>query len=49
VSYISASIYRVELKTKQPKEDEKKLREAMDESIKKIKSAEGEGSYKFIK
>ena len=49
VSYISAPVYRVELNTKQPKDDERKLKEAMDAAIEKIKSAEGEGSYKFIK
>jgi translation initiation factor 2 subunit 1 len=49
VSYISAPVYRVELKTKQPKDDERMLKEAMDAAIEKIKSAEGEGSYKFIK
>lgn len=49
VNYISAPIYRVELKTKEPKDGEKKLKEAMEATIEKIKSAEGEGSYKFIK
>lgn len=49
VTYISAPIYRVELKTKEPKEGEKKLRKAMDAAIEKIKSAEGEGSYEFVK
>jgi len=49
VKYISAPKYRVELKTKDPKTDEKKLKECLEDALKKIKEFEGEGSYKLIK
>jgi len=49
VKYISAPKYRIELKTEDPKTDEKKLKESLEEVIKQIKASEGEGSYKLIK
>lgn len=49
IKYISAPRYRVELKTKNPKVDEKRLRTALDEAVKKIRSLGGEGSYTLIR
>jgi len=49
VKYISAPIYRVEMKTKDPKSGEKKLRESLEVALKEIKKFEGEGNYKLIK
>ncbi len=49
VRYISAPKYRIELKTKDPKHDEKKLRENLESALKTIKQLHGEGSYKFVK
>lgn len=49
VKYISAPKYRVELKTTDPKTDEKKLKERLEEVLKQIKALEGEGSYKLIR
>jgi len=49
VKYISAPKYRIELKTKNPKEDEKKLLEFLEKAVNKIKTMEGEGKYKLIK
>lgn len=46
VKYISAPIYRVSLKTIDPKTDEKMLKEGLEETIKQLKM---EGSYKLIK
>jgi len=44
VKYISAPKYRVEIKTKQPKETEKMLKEALEKVAKQFN-----GSYEFIK
>jgi translation initiation factor 2 subunit 1 len=49
VKYISAPKYQVELQTKEPKEAEKNLRAGIEEAIKKIKKADGTGSYELIK
>jgi len=49
VKYISAPIYRVEMKTKDPKAGEKKLREGLEVVLKQIEKFDGEGSYKLIK
>jgi len=49
VGYISAPKYMVELKTKQPKESERKLREVLEEVIKEIENADGKGEYEFVK
>ncbi len=49
VKYISAPKYRVEVKTTDPKNTEKKLRECLEEVVKQIKQFDGEGSYKLIK
>lgn len=48
VSYISAPNYRVELKTKDPKTDEKKMRGILDKAVETIEE-NGEGSYEFVK
>jgi translation initiation factor 2 subunit 1 len=45
VAYISAPRYRVEVKTKNPKEAEKKLVKCLEETIRKVKELGGEGSY----
>jgi len=49
VKYISAPKYQVELRTKQPKLAEKKLRSGLEDIVKNIKAAEGEVSYEFIR
>lgn len=49
VKYISAPKYIVDLKSKNLKEGEKKLKEGLEEAIKEIKAASGEGNYKLIK
>lgn len=46
VKYISAPKYRVEIKTTDPKNTEKNLKEGLEEAIKQF---EGEGSYKLIR
>jgi len=49
IKYISAPKYRVEVLTKNPKMDEKKLKESLELAIKEIKNFDGEGNYKFVK
>lgn len=49
VKYISAPKYRVELKTNDPKADEKKLVEALEKIVKRVKELKGEGSYKLVR
>ncbi len=49
IKYISAPRYQVELKTKDPKSDEKKLKDELEGIIKQIKQEDGEGSYRFVK
>lgn len=49
VKYISAPNYRIEIKTTDPKNTEKNLKEGLEEAIKQIKQFEGEGSYKMIR
>ncbi|MGC8812481.1 MAG: translation initiation factor IF-2 subunit alpha [Candidatus Aenigmatarchaeota archaeon] len=49
VKYISAPRYRVEIEGKNPKMLEKKLVENLENLMKEIKKAEGEGSYRLIK
>ncbi|MEM5882762.1 MAG: translation initiation factor IF-2 subunit alpha [Candidatus Aenigmatarchaeota archaeon] len=49
VKYISAPRYRVEIEGKNPKAMEKKLIQSLEETIKEIKKAEGEGNYRLIK
>ncbi len=49
VKYISAPKYQVEIKTKNPKEAEKKLESGLQAALEKIKQADGEGSYEFIR
>ncbi|MEM5805532.1 MAG: S1 RNA-binding domain-containing protein [Candidatus Aenigmatarchaeota archaeon] len=49
IRYISAPRYRVELKTKDPKTSEKKLKENLEKFIKEIRNLEIEGNYRFVK
>lgn len=49
VKYISPPRYRVEVEGKNPKMLEKKLVENLENILKEIKKAEGEGSYRLIK
>jgi translation initiation factor 2 subunit 1 len=49
VKYISAPSYLVELRTKDPKEAEKKLRDELEELLKETRKNEGEGSYELLK
>ena len=49
VRYISAPKYRIELKTKDPRRDEKRLKDNLESAIKSIKQLRGEGTYKFVK
>lgn len=49
VKYISAPSYRVDIKSKNPKEAEKKLKEGVEEAVQAIKSSGGDGSYKLLK
>ncbi|MFH0711446.1 MAG: translation initiation factor IF-2 subunit alpha [Candidatus Aenigmatarchaeota archaeon] len=49
IRYISAPKYRIEVSTKDPKQTEKKLKENLEEIVEKMKTIQGEGSYKFIK
>jgi translation initiation factor 2 subunit 1 len=45
ITYISAPRYRVEMVTKNPKEDKKKLVRFLEETMRKVKELSGEGSY----
>lgn len=47
VTYISAPKYRVEIKTKNPKAERKKLVEHLENLVKKAKELGGEGSYRL--
>lgn len=49
VRYISAPKYRVELKTIDPKNSEKKLRNILESTVKKAKEANVEMNYNFVK
>ena len=49
VKYISAPRYSVDIKSKNPKEAENKLREGLEGAIKEIKAAGGDGNYKLVK
>lgn len=49
VKYISAPKYMAEIKTKNPKNDERKFKEKLEEVIREVNSLGGEGSYKLIK
>jgi len=49
VKYISAPKYRIEIKTNDPKNVEKKLREELEKLMKNTKTLGIEGSYKFVK
>jgi len=49
VTYISTPKYRIELKTKNPKLDEKNLKLRLDELVNKAKQSEISGDYRFIK
>lgn len=48
IKYISAPKYRVELKTKDPKQDEKNLKLQLNRLIEHAKKVGVEGSYKFL-
>ena len=49
ISYISAPKYRLELKTTDPKNAEKNLKEKLEAMIKSSKTIEVEGIYRFVK
>ena len=49
IKYISAPRYLIELKTKNPKADEKKLVEALNNAIQDIRKGRGEGKYELIR
>jgi len=49
VKYISAPIYRVEVRGKDAKALEKKLVESLENSVGKIEKSGGEGSFKLLK
>ena len=49
VKYISAPKYQIELRTKQPKEAEKKLKTGLEKVVKEIEKAEGEASFEFVR
>lgn len=49
VHYISAPRYVVELKTKDPKNDEKKMRDLLDDLTNKSKQTKTEFAYKLVK
>lgn len=49
VIYISAPKYLVEMKTKDPKSDEKKMRDVLESIIANSKQSKMEFSYKFVK
>lgn len=49
VKYISAPKYSVDIKSKNPKEAEKRLKEGLEGAINEIKAAGGDGSYKLVK
>lgn len=49
IKYISAPKYRIELKTTDPKEDERRLTVELELAVKRIKQADGEGSFRFIR
>ncbi len=49
VKYISAPNYLIELTTDDPKEGEKKLKEALEETVKGIQKVDGTGEYEFIR
>jgi translation initiation factor 2 subunit 1 len=49
VKYISAPQYLVEIKAKEPKEAERKLRESLEDLVKGVKKYDGEGSFEFVK
>lgn len=49
VRYISAPKYRIEIKTKNPKVDEKNLRQHLDKLVSESKQLEVEAGYRFVK
>jgi translation initiation factor 2 subunit 1 len=49
IKYISAPRYMIEIRTKNPKNTQKKMKEDLDEFISNIKNLEIEGSYKFVR
>jgi len=49
VSYISTPTYRVEIKTKNPKIEEKKLEQELDKLVVQAKKTGVEANYRFIK
>ena len=49
IAYISAPRYRLELKTTDPKNAEKNLREKLEDMVKASKTADVESSYRFVK
>jgi translation initiation factor 2 alpha subunit (eIF-2alpha) len=49
VRYISAGNYRMEIKTKSPKNEEKKIRERLDKLVESAKASQVELAYKIVK
>ncbi len=49
IKYISAPRYRLELKTKNPKDSEKKLKEVLENFMNSLKNLGIEGKYEFVK
>ena len=49
IKYISAPRYRLEMKTKDPKNAEKSLREKLDSIVKNSKDAQVESTYRFVR
>jgi len=49
VKYISAPKYIIEMRSENPKESVKQMKEALDEAVSEIEAAGGKGSYEFVK
>jgi len=49
IKYISAPKYMIELRSTDPKEAEKQLKEAIEEAVGEIEKAGGKGNFEFVK